>query len=67
MTIYKFSDDTEYHLSGQIHKEKRADEWCVIANDQVVKVKDEASADRYMKIYNRDRYKLYLISELKTI
>lgn len=63
MTIYKLSDGTAYHLSGQIQKEERIDGWYVIANDQVIKVKDEDRADQYIEIYNRDRYKDYIIQE----
>lgn len=58
MTIYKLSDGTEHHLSGQIQKEERADGWYIMANDQAVKVKDEARANHYIRIYNRDKYKV---------
>ncbi|MDD2307436.1 MAG: hypothetical protein PHP53_22220 [Prolixibacteraceae bacterium] len=61
MTIYKLPDGTEFNLSDQIHKEERSDGWYIIGNDQEVKVKDEARADRYIEIYNRDRYKYYII------
>ncbi len=61
MTIYKLPDGTEFNLSGPVHKEERSDGWYIIGNDMEVKVKDEARADRYIEIYNRDRYKYYII------
>lgn len=63
MTIYKLSDGTEHHFSGKIQKEERIDGWYVIANNQAVKVKDEASADQYIRIYNRDKYKIISFRE----
>lgn len=61
MTIYKLPDGTEINLSDQIHKEKRSDGWYIIGNDQEVKVKDEERADWFIEIYNRDRFKHYII------
>jgi len=61
MTIYKFSDGTEIKLSGSIHKEERTDGWYIVVNEQEVKVKDEARANLYIEIYNRDKDKVYNI------
>ena len=63
MSIYKFSDGTEYNLFGTIKKEKRTDGWYIIINDLDVKVNDEASADSFIKIYNRDKNKCYIINQ----
>lgn len=61
MTIYKFPNGKVINLNGQIQKEERPDGWYIVVNDQEVKVKDEARADRFIEIYNRDKDKYYHI------
>lgn len=61
MTIYKFPNGKVIKLNGQIQKEEKPDGWYIVVNDQEVEVKDEARADRFIEIYNRDKDKYYHI------
>lgn len=59
MTKFKFSDGTEYDISGSLKKVQRADGWYLVGNGQLIPVKDEATADQYKSKYDEDKNKYF--------
>lgn len=51
MSILKFSDGTEFDLSGPIKKEKREDGWYVYGNNIMIPMDNEDDCDIYLKIH----------------